>query len=163
MAKHNGDTGTLDLLTEWTPPEVVMTYDPARVRTASLRSKIARAVSETLSDSEMGRAEIAIAMSDWLGEDVSKNMLDAYASEARADHTIPFLRLLALVHVTGDVRLLQLGAEMFGHVVADAKYLAWIRVGMQADRREQADRLRQEIDREFDATLRAARTRGVYP
>ena len=140
-----------------------MTYDPARVRTASLRSKIARAVSETLSDSEMGRAEIAIAMSDWLGEDVSKNMLDAYASEARADHTIPFLRLLALVHVTGDVRLLQLGAEMFGHVVADAKYLAWIRVGMQADRREQADRLRQEIDREFDATLRAARTRGVYP
>lgn len=158
MAKMSGDHQTLDILTDWTPPEVVAAYAPERVRTSTLRSKIARAVAETLTDSEMTRADIAKAMSDWLEEDVSKNMLDAYASEAREEHTIPFLRLLALVHVTGDVRLLQLGAETFGHVVADAKYLAWIRVGMQADRREQAARLSQEVERDFEVSLRAART-----
>lgn len=161
MAKRRGDNDTLDLLEDWTPPEVIKRYDEDRVRTASLRAKIARAVAESLRDCEMKRDEIAAAMSEWLAEEVTKNMLDAYASEAREEHTITYLRLLGLIHVTGDVRLLQIGAEMFGHVVADDKYLEWIRVGMEADRRDQAKKVQEDCDREFDMALRAARRRGV--
>lgn len=161
MAKQRGDRETLDLLADWTPPEVVKRYEEERVRTSTLRAKIARAVAETLHDCEPSRDEIAAAMADWLGEDVTKNMLNNYASEAQEDHTIPYLRLLALIHVTGDVRLLQIGAEMFGHVVADGKYLEWIRVGMEADRRDQAKKVQEECDREFDLALRNARKRGV--
>ncbi|MBF0247005.1 MAG: DNA transposition protein [Alphaproteobacteria bacterium] len=152
---------TLDILEDWTPPEVVKRYQEERVRTSTLRAKIARAVAETLHDSENSRDDIATAMSEWLGEDVTKNMLNNYASEAQEDHTIPYLRLLALVQVTGDVRLLQVGAEMFGHVVADAKYLDWIRVGMEADLRDQATTIAEERTKEFDLALRNARKRGV--
>lgn len=156
MVKARGDTMTLDLL-DWERPEIVRRYDDDRVRTASLRSRIARAVSETLRDAEDRREDIAAAMSEWLGEDVTLNMLNAYASEAREDHSIPYLRLLALIHATSDVRLLQMGAEMFGHVVADNRYMDWIKVGMDADRREHAAKMADELNKEFEMSLRTAR------
>ena len=143
------DTNTGDLLS-WEPPAVVARFDETRIRTASLRAKVARAVSETLKDCELGRDEIAERMSEWLNEDVSKNMLDAYASEAREDHTITFHRLLALVHVTGDVRPLQVGADLFDHSVIDNRYLPWVEVGQLADKRD-------ELEKSFEAARRNAR------
>lgn len=151
MAKARGDNHTLDLLS-WEPAAVVERYDEERVRASSLRARIAKAVSETLKEATAPREEIAMHMSHWLGEEVSKNMLDAYASEAREEQTISFLRLLALVHVTGDVRLLQLGAEMFGHSVIDDKYLAWVEIGQLAD-------TKNEIEKALDAAKRNARRR----
>lgn len=47
------------------------------------------------------REIVAAEMSVLLGEDVSKAMLDAYASPARSDHKVPFSRLMALIVVTG--------------------------------------------------------------
>ena len=101
----------------------------------------------------MPREQIAAKMSEWLGKDVSKHMLDAYASEAREEQTIPFLRVLALLHVTGDVRLLQLGAELFDHSVIDDKYLPWVEVGQLADTKD-------DVDKAFDAARRNARRRS---
>lgn len=157
MAKSSSDTLTLDLLEDWTPPEAVHRFEDERVRASGLRHKIARAVSETLRDSSLTRDTIADKMSEWLGEEVTRNMLDAYASLAREAHTIPYLRLLALTHVTGDVRLLQMGAELFAHIVVDVKYQEWIRVGQEADRRDQARRIQETCEREFDLALRSAR------
>lgn len=155
MARQPGDKTTLDLLA-WEPTEIVERFEEVTVRAASLRSRIAKAVSETLKASQMPRGQLAAKMSEWLGEDVTKNMLDAYASEAREEHTIPFLRVLALLHVTGDVRLLQLGAEMFGHSVIDDKYLSWVEVGQLAD-------TKIEIDRAYDAARRAANAKRGRP
>lgn len=152
MARQPGDKTTLDLLA-WEPPELVERYEEMTVRAASLRARIAKAVSETLKEAEDSREDIAVRMSEWLGEDVSKNMLDAYASEAREEQTIPFLRVLALLHATGDVRLLQLGAEMFGHSVIDDKYLPWVEVGQLAD-------TKVDVDKAFDAARRNARRRS---
>ena len=154
MVKARGDNHTLDLL-GWEPPSVVERYDEVRVRASSLRSRIAKGVAQTLKECGMPREQIADRMSAWLGEGeaVSKNMLDAYASEAREEQTISLLRLAALVHVTGDVRLLQLIAEMFGHSVIDDKYVAWVEIGQLAD-------TRNEIDRALDAAKRNARRRG---
>jgi len=149
MAKLRGDTHTLDLLS-WEATPIVEAFAPERVRTSSLRSKIARAVSEAMKDSDLSRAMIAIDMTDWLGEEVTENMVNAYASEARDRDTIPYLRLLALVHVTGDVRLLQMGAELMGHSVIENKYLNWVDVGRLADHKE-------TIDKEFNAARRMAR------
>ena len=151
MARQPGDKTTLDLLA-WEPPELVERYEEVTVRAATLRARIAKAVSETLKEAEGSREDIAARMSEWLGEDISKHMLDAYASEAREEHTIPFLRVLALLHVTGDVRLLQLGAEMFGHSVIDDKYLPWVEVGQLAD-------TKVDVDKAFDAARRNARRR----
>ncbi|HEY9081304.1 phage regulatory CII family protein [Magnetovibrio sp.] len=123
MAKKPAPS-TLPSLLLWTPPhDVVVRFKDERVRTATLRSQLSRAVSETLTDADATRDEIAQKMSEWLGENVSKEMLDNYASEAKEDHAISLPRAIALIEVTGDVRLLQLIAEMFGHVVIESRYL----------------------------------------
>lgn len=149
MAKRKGCDRTLDLL-NWQPPQLVRRFEEQRVRAATLRARIARAVSETLKDCVQTRAAVAAAMSEWLGEEITVNMLNAYASEAREDHTIPFLRLLALVHATDDVRLLQIGAELFDHAVIEGRFLRWVEVGQMADKKD-------EFDRAFDAARRQAR------
>jgi transcriptional regulator with XRE-family HTH domain len=111
-------------------------------------------VSETLrlakAEKGLDRKQVAEQMSVWLEEDVSPAMLDAYASEAKEEHTISLLRTVALVHVTGDMRPLQMIAEMHGYAVVESKYLPWIDYGMAADRKS-------EMDKELEAMKRAAR------
>lgn len=148
MAKRQ-DKSTPDLFS-WEPPALVERYDESRVRSPSLKARIARAVGETLKESGGTRLEIARRMSEWLGEEITKNMLDAYASEAREAHTIPYIRMLALAQVTGDLRLLQLGAEIFEHSVVADRHLRWVEVGQLADRKE-------DISKAYDAARRQAR------
>lgn len=144
------DPKTLDMFEDYMPPALVRRYPEERVRTASLRARIARGVAETLRECSMDRAEVARLMAEFLDEDVTKNMLDAYASEARAEHTIPYLRLAALVHVTGDHRLLQLLADLFGLAVIDKDYLPWVEYGQAAEKRD-------ELNRIMDAARRHAK------
>jgi len=153
--RHDRNTG--DLL-NWEPPVVVNRFDESRIRKATLRARVAGAVSETLKECELGREEIAARMSAWLGEDVTKNMLDAYASEAREDHTITYHRLVALIHVTGDVRPLQIGAEIFGHLVVDNKFMKFIELGLKTERSERIKRLDSELDNEIKSALRDIRS-----
>lgn len=142
------DDKTLDLLA-WEPPPLVARYEETVVRAASLRTRIAHGVSETLKACGRPREEIAEAMSAWLGEDVKKSMLDAYASEAREEHTIPYLRLLALAQVTGDMRLLSLGAEMFGFAVISERYVPAVEEAMWAAEEERAREMRQQKRRQW--------------
>ena len=142
-----------DLL-DWKPPVAVEAFEERRVRAASFSAKISLAVSEALKDCAFSRDEIAAEMSAFLGEDVSKAMLDAYASQAREDHRINVVRFLALVHATHDKRLLELLAGMFGWAVVDRKYLPLIEL---AAIRERAD----ELDSQAAVLRRQARMNGV--
>lgn len=148
-SKGNPDPRQGDLLA-WQPSDPVQRYPEVQVRATTLRARIARAVATTLKETDTERSDVARLMSDWLDEKVTKAMLDAYASEARESHSIPYLRLIALVHVTGDARPLQLAAEQFGYSVIADRHLGWVRVGQIADHRE-------EVEREFEAARRRAR------
>lgn len=117
-----------DLL-DWQPPAVLAAYRPERVRGATLAARIARAISETLADADrrgMSREEIASRMSAYLGERVSVNMLNAYASTARTDHSIGLPRTLALLRATGDRRLLEMLAEECSWAVIERRHLVLI-------------------------------------
>lgn len=154
MSRRRRDDRTLDLL-DW--QGVVRRYEDHRVRAATLRVKVARAVAETLRDCGTERTEVARLMSEYLGERVSKHMLDGYASEAREEHSISFVRLAALVQVTGDPRPLQVAAELIGHSVIADRFLEWVRLGEKAERREHIRKEAEESDRDFDLQLRVVR------
>lgn len=149
MAKRRSNDQQLDLLS-WERGEVIERFEERAVQASTMRSRIARGVSVTLNECPMSRREVAKRMSDWLGEKVTENMLNAYASEAREEHSISYLRFLALVHATEDPRLLQVGAELIGHSVISDRYLPWVEVGQLADKKD-------EIDRAFDSSRRQAR------
>lgn len=147
------DAATIDLFKEFSPPPVVERYDAERVRGATHAARIARAVSEALKECGVSREAVACRMSDYLGDRVSRAMLDAYASTARAAHSIPAHRLVALAVVTGDRRLLNVIVADTGCIAIDAKYEALIR-------REMAKEARDRLDREIassDAQWRAGK------
>lgn len=64
---------------------------------AGLDRKVAAAVGIALKDDARSREEIAAAMSSMLGEEVTRWMLDGYASEARETVNISLHRFLALI------------------------------------------------------------------
>lgn len=136
-----------DLL-EWQPPETVVAFEPAHVRAATVAASIARAVAATLRDCGQPRDEVAERMSGYLGERVSKAMLDAYASEARREHAIPVTRLIALMHATGDRRLLQLIAEPMGWAVIERRHLPLIEVAAIREKEDELRRTREQLMRE---------------
>jgi len=65
---------------------------------------------------------------------------------------------VALIHVTGDVRPLQIGAEMFGHLVVDNKFMKFIELGLKTERSERIKRLDSELDNEIKSALRDIRS-----
>lgn len=134
----------------WTPPQTELAFDEAEIRGATVAARIARAVSVALRDSGKGRAQAAREMSTFLGEDVSPAMIDAYASVARETHRISLPRFLALLHVTGDRRLLQLLAQPMGWCVIEDRHAPLIEVALIRERED-------ELRRQREALMRKAR------
>lgn len=155
--RHRGDDRTLDLLS-WQPPEVVRRFEVDQVRAASLRAQISKAVAVALKDCGKSREDVAEEMSEYLGEPTGKNMLDAYASEAREEHVINLVRFMGLIHATGDVRLLNMLAEPFGLAVVEQKYLPAIDEAMDVDHREALAAELERIDQRI--TVRRKQRRG---
>jgi hypothetical protein len=136
-----------DLL-DWRPPEPVAAFPPERVRGASFAARLSRAVSQALADCGASRDAVAERMSAFLGQRVSKAMLDAYASPSRADHGIGAERLMALVHATGDRRLLELLAEPMGWTVIERRYLPLIQLAAVREREDELRRAAELLRRE---------------
>jgi hypothetical protein len=153
MSRRRSRCSTTDDLLSWVAPQPVKAFAPERVRAASLGSTIARGVSEALKGSGRSRDQVAQEMSDYLGETISTNMLDKYASEAAAEHVVNIVRFIALVHATRDRRLLQLIAEPFGWAVIEQRHLDAIELASALEQRA-------ELDRHIDAARRRMNTNG---
>lgn len=87
------------------PDQMGFVFDPPEVASmaaelAGLERLISGAVSDILHADSRSREAIAGEMSRLLDEDVSRAMLDAYASAAREGHKVPMSRFLALIAVT---------------------------------------------------------------
>lgn len=140
-----------DSFREFALGQVVPRFAAERVRSVSLQGRIARAVSETLRECGQERGAVARAMSEFLGEECSKAMLDAYASTARAEHNIPAYRLVALAVVTRDARLLNAVLDGTGFIAVDARCEALLKRERAVELREALNAEIEEADREWRA------------
>ncbi|MCK9514341.1 MAG: hypothetical protein M0R28_24350 [Pigmentiphaga sp.] len=90
---------------------------PAEVRPGSIAGfdcELRQALSRSLKSQSLSRYEVAAKMSEMLGDDISKNMLDAYTAESRETHQISVVRLVAMILATKDYDLLAMIAEKVG-------------------------------------------------
>lgn len=108
---------------------------------AGLEAMVCRTVGSILASDSRPREYIAAEMSILLDEDVSKSMLDAYSSPARADHKVPMSRFLALVQVTKRHDLLDPILREIGAAILIGAEVKTARLG-QIDR--EIARLREE-------------------
>lgn len=146
------DEITLDLFRDFEPPEVVARFAPEQVRVETLVGKLSRAVKATLDAFARPRADVAQAMTDFLGEECSRAMLDKYASQG-ADHTISAARLAALVAVTGDPRPMNALLESIGLIVVPKRY-EWL---IRRERALELQRLAEKEAAAADVQWRAKR------
>lgn len=141
------------------PDQLGFSFDvaprPAReAGLAGLGRQAASAVSHALKDDDRSRDEIAGAVSAMLDQPVSKFMLDAYASEARDQHSIGVDRFLTLIAVTNRYDLLDALVRRIGAtlLVGEEIYTARIgdietRIARLQDELKAAKRLAQPIGR----------------
>lgn len=122
---------------------------------AGLDRVVASGVAQALKGDARSREEIAGAMSALLSEEVTRWMLDAYASEAREQHNISAGRFLALVAVTGRFDILDGVLFRVGTRVLVGEEVHTARVGhLRSELRrlqtelKQAERLAEPIKRE---------------
>lgn len=144
------DGSTLDLFRDFAPAPVVPRHAEEDVRAWSRARRLSRALAKTMDDDGRSREAIAEALSEHLGERVSKAMLDAYASQEK-DHAISALRLAGLVMVTGDARPLNTLLADVGLIVVEAKYEALLRREKARELRERAEREEAAADAEWRA------------
>ena len=147
------DPFTVDLFSNLKPEPVVDRFDDEEVKAWSVAGRLAKAVALTMENSGKSREQIAAEMTEVTKTNVSKAMLDAYASQAREQHSISALRLAALAVATGDARAFNVLLEEAGLIVVPKKYEALLR-------RERAKEMRELLDREekaADAEWRARR------
>jgi len=149
MVRQPADDRTLSLL-DWEPPKADVGFEDGEVRGFDPYAQLCNAMKLALAECGKSRKEVAAAMSEYLGESVSKAMLDAYVSEGRDTHTINVVRVAAFIDATGDMRLLALLPKLFGHAVVAEKYVGCIRLAMLEEHR-------RDIEREVDMTRRQVR------
>lgn len=144
------DTSTLDLFRDYTPAPVVPRFDAERIKAWSPARRLSRAIAETLDCCGHTRDEVAAAMTEHLGERMSKAMLDAYASPEKP-HAISAQRLAALVAVTGDARALNALLNEIGLIAIPQRYEALLRREKAREDKLQAEREEQAADAEWRA------------
>jgi hypothetical protein len=132
--RHNKDDRTLDI---FAVPQPVLSI-PGN---GNYAAQVSELVSEILKGSELDRYEIAARMSRLSGDDVSKNMLDAWSSPARVDHNLPLYRAALLEEVCASHVLtnwqvtLRGGRVAYGREALDAELGRLERVAADASRK----------------------------
>lgn len=111
---------------------------------AGLEARICRTVGTILNTDARSRERIAAEMSELLDEEISRAMLDAYASPARDGHKVPMSRMLALVAVCARHDLLDPLLREIGAAVLVGEEVHTARIG-QID--AQIQRLNEERKR----------------
>lgn len=109
---------------------------------AGVEAWVSAEIGLMLKDDARSREEIAGAMSAALREDITRWMLDAYASPARDGHNISFGRAIALMAVTENFALIEEAVRRLGGSVLWGDEIHAARLGhLQA----QHDRIAAEI------------------
>jgi len=136
------DHRTLDIF-DWTPKAPVPRVAEEVSRSATLEGRLCRLMAASLKDCGKSRGDVAKSMSDYLGEPVSKDMLDKYVAESSSDHVINLPRFIALIQATGDMSLLQGVAEIFGYSILPTEYVAAAEESMLAAQIEALEQKRR--------------------
>jgi len=135
--RHGKDDRTLDI---FAVPQPVL----AIPGNGNYAAQVSELVGEVLKTTDLDRYEVAARMSRLSGDDVSKNMLDAWSSPARADHNLPLYRAALLEEVcashslTDWLVILRGGRVAYGREALDAELGKLERVAADATQKARA-------------------------
>ncbi|MDN6860736.1 hypothetical protein QO207_29450 [Pseudomonas sp. CAN2814] len=142
MARRKDDR-TLDIFEVPQPLRVLPGECNFSVQVSELVSDILNSAKSL----DLDRHEVASRMSRLSGDDVSKFMLDAWSSPARADHNLPLYRVALLEDVCGTHLLTDWLVNVRGGRVAYGRDALLAELGRLERAREEAGRKARELKR----------------
>lgn len=114
---------------------------------ANYAFEVSNLVAQELKTTPLDRWEIAAQMSRLSGDDVSKNILDAWASPGRPDHNLPFYRAALLEDVIGSHALTDWLVHKRGGRVAYGRDVLNTKLGSLTVMKTQIDQQIRELKR----------------
>jgi hypothetical protein len=132
---------TLDWLDDWEPEEPAIQYEAEQIRGSDAAMRVSQAVGVSLKECGHTREKVARMMTEYLGHDVPKSALDAWAAPGR-ERDIPHKDLVALAVVLQDWRLLSVGAEEVDCIIIPRQYEELIKLAVTI---EKARKLEEDI------------------
>lgn len=132
--RHGKDDKTMDIFEIPQPVSAMPGHGNYSVQVSEL-------VSDLLKSTDLDRYEVAARMSRLSGDDVSKNILDAWSSPARLDHNLPLYRAALLEEVCASHLLtdwlvcLRGGRVAYGREALDAELGRLERLAADASRK----------------------------
>lgn len=118
----------------------------------SIHQPLRSALVAAISGSSLSRYQIAARMSELVGREITKTMLDAYAAESKEGHRLPAELLPAFCEATGDWRPLIILVEALGGMVLSPKEKAFVQlVKIEREKKRlerRAEQLRLDMERE---------------
>jgi len=138
--RHGKDDRTLDI---FAVPQPVL----ALPGSGNYAAQVSELVGELLKGSDLDRYEIAARMSRLSGDDVSKNMLDAWSSPARDGHNVPFYRAPLLEEVCESHMLTDWLVAIRGGRVAYGRDALLAELGRLERQRDEAGKRARELKR----------------
>lgn len=126
---------------------------------ADLERKVASAVAAMIKRDGRSRFEIAGQVSALLDSNVSKEMLDAYSSEARDGHNISFARLLALTVATQGFDVLDALLRIIGVSAFVGDEILLAEIGHQEAVKRQAETRLKMLKASVQPLARGGRAR----
>lgn len=114
---------------------------------ANYAFEVSNLTSEMLKESPLDRWEIAAQMSRLSGDDVSKNIIDAWASPGRPDHNMPIYRLPLLEDVLSTHALTDWLVSKRGGQVAYGKDVLNAKLGRMIGMKKQLDAQIREMQK----------------
>lgn len=153
MGKRRSDPGQLAFGFEVPTPALAgsLAGDDARV---------SRMVADILHGDPRPREIIAAQMSVMLGAEVSKAMIDAYASPGRVDHSISYSRMKALVAVTTRHDLLDRDLRGIGAALLVGEEIRTARLGHLRARKAEIEAEIRAVERNVQPIHRAQGAAG---
>jgi len=111
--------------------------------------EISNAISSSLKKAPISRYHVAARISELVGREITKTMLDNWSGESHERHRMPSDIVPAFCIATGSNELIEVLAEFTNGIFAngkDAKYLELAKVEARRDRlNKQIEELKKEI------------------
>jgi hypothetical protein len=119
----------------------------------NLAARLREMLTEGLRQCSFSRYEAAARMSELVGAEITKSMLDSWTAESKEYHRFPAEYLPAFVKVTGYKEPLRVMAEMVGCYLVESEEALLAELG-RIDQKKRELAAREKTIREFLARMR---------
>lgn len=152
MGRRKVLEGQLDLFSLL--EELKEARDQSEAGSFNIQVQVKALIGEALKRCPLSRFQVAARMSELLGVEVTKWMLDAWTAESKEYHRFPAEYLPAFCRITGSYELLRLLVEKAGCYLIEGEEVLLTELG-------RIQKMRQELNRRERAIREYLKSMGV--